>query len=522
MSTAKRAQASRQQPGLACEACRSKKLRCDREQPQCGTCRAANIACVVDFDRLPRGRKGNVKSLQTKIGTLFENLFLPNPPDPYPDANMTMFDAQGSIGGSVDIEPLKKAWPLLDLSDLICADLYDHLYFDRVHPFVPFLNRYRYFRQCRQAVGDAPKPTRALRHAMWTLAASFSTQFQHIQKSLYAQTKMILEELDSTASVEPMTIKELQARTLLIMYEIMHMDFRTAWISAGNCLRLALLLRLHEIDIPEFSTRTSDAGRADLSWSEIEEQRRIFWVVFTLDCFMNLINEAPFRMDEETILTRLPAPEANCQTDQPIETAFISEIISGQRQAPSSSFVEIIITLAISGHCLLHRRRSLAENVHHTGTTAFWDRHRAIEMLLTRKSAYSIARPSHDSVQADPLSLLSNMMSNALVLTMYKLIDSTKLDKTQDQPTIEKYEQKALDAAKGITALSHVIPSLSYFKVHPFTPFPMMICIEFLLSRKSVNERAPMQAAEVWRELQSICSVNNLAQICSSKLKIVD
>lgn len=137
---------------------------------------------------------------------------------------------------------------------------------------------------------------------MWTLAASFSTQFEHIRKPLYGQTKMILEEIDSTASVEPMTIKDIQARTLLVMYEIMNMDFRTAWISAGNCLRLALLLHLHEIDLPESSASLSDAGGAALSWSEIEEKRRVFWVVFTLDCFMNLINEAPFRLDEDTVI----------------------------------------------------------------------------------------------------------------------------------------------------------------------------------------------------------------------------
>jgi hypothetical protein len=247
MSTAKKAHASRQQPGLACEACRSKKLRCNRERPQCGTCRAANIACVVDFDRLARGRKSNVKSLQTKIGMypsqlrgrarqltcsvnltrrladmekqqssevstteifdesqlngiddfifsdqmdanvttsthgpsvqtsgnmdkplehhatpnstpaltfdgsveftggsdlciqpihqrqdsametkLFDDLFLPNLSDPSANSDISMFDAQGSLGGAVDLGPSKKAWPppLLDLSDLTCADLY--------------------------------------------------------------------------------------------------------------------------------------------------------------------------------------------------------------------------------------------------------------------------------------------------------------------------------------------------------------------------------------------------------------
>jgi hypothetical protein len=132
------------------------------------------------------------------------------------------------------------------------------------------------------------------------------------------------------------------------------------------------------------------------------------------------------------------------------------------------------------------------------------------------------------------------MMSNALVLAMYELIESINLDKTQHQTTIEEYEHKATNSAREITNLSSKIPSLSYFKVgfcsrlqirsvkadtsevHPFTPFPMMICIKFLLSRKTVNDRARVQASEVWTELQSISSVNNLARICLSKLQNLD
>jgi hypothetical protein len=57
---------------------------------------------------------------------LFDDLFLPNLPDPCINADISIFDAQGSLSGAVDLEASKKSWPppLLDLSELICADLY--------------------------------------------------------------------------------------------------------------------------------------------------------------------------------------------------------------------------------------------------------------------------------------------------------------------------------------------------------------------------------------------------------------
>jgi hypothetical protein len=137
---------------------------------------------------------------------------------------------------------------------------------------------------------------------MWIMAASVSTQFHHIREPLYIQTKSMLENLELTASAEPTTIEELQARTLLAMYETMNLDLRKGWISAGHSIRLALLLRLHEIDVPGRSTSGVDANpQAASTWVETEERRRTFWAAFAFDCFMNLINEAPYTTNEETV-----------------------------------------------------------------------------------------------------------------------------------------------------------------------------------------------------------------------------
>lgn len=61
----------RQLPGSACEECRKRKLRCDRQRPQCGTCADAGIVCEVNHNRLARGpKKGDLKALRSRIGKL--------------------------------------------------------------------------------------------------------------------------------------------------------------------------------------------------------------------------------------------------------------------------------------------------------------------------------------------------------------------------------------------------------------------------------------------------------------------
>lgn len=60
---------SRQHNGLACEECRTRKLRCDMREPQCRTCYYLGVTCVVNPARRPRGpRKGHAKTLKSRIG----------------------------------------------------------------------------------------------------------------------------------------------------------------------------------------------------------------------------------------------------------------------------------------------------------------------------------------------------------------------------------------------------------------------------------------------------------------------
>lgn len=61
--------ANRQNPGPACQQCRLRKFRCDRQRP-CAGCVDSGLKCVFDPTPPQRGpRKGHLKILRSRIGT---------------------------------------------------------------------------------------------------------------------------------------------------------------------------------------------------------------------------------------------------------------------------------------------------------------------------------------------------------------------------------------------------------------------------------------------------------------------
>jgi hypothetical protein len=54
-------------------------------------------------------------------------------------------------------------------------------------------------------------------------------------------------------------------------------------------------MKLHEIDVP------NGIGESGISFGDIEERRRTFWMAYCLDRFINLINEMPLTLNEQVV-----------------------------------------------------------------------------------------------------------------------------------------------------------------------------------------------------------------------------
>ncbi|KAK3995179.1 hypothetical protein QBC44DRAFT_320644 [Cladorrhinum sp. PSN332] len=409
------------------------------------------------------------------------------------------------------------------MSDLMKADL-NHLYFDRVHLFAPIFNRRRYFARAAKQ-NDPTAPFVCLQHATWTLAAGLGSQFKDIQKGLYAHTRMLLEEweLSILPNMESPPIELAQAWIFLAIYEIMQVHFERGWLSAGRCFRLVVLMKLYEVDAPNGS------GMLGLSPVEIEERRRTFWMAYTLDRYINLINHTPLTLNEQVILTRLPCPESAFQRDR-LSAAncskFLSEIMTtgtddGQC-SQVSPFSVCIVLATISGRCLSHLQQCTVDKAYGTMPQDFLTRHQWLENVLANKIKSLLTEsPDADDMSDEsacglgPMLLFTNMMAQATTLLLAKVMQSVVWNY---EDFINGYEQRAVEAAQELCRLSKKLAEYGYFKMHPFTPVPLLFCAEFAQGRKHRDTAFEGLYESMTSSLRDLGVVNTLAETCLGKL----
>lgn len=135
---------------------------------------------------------------------------------------------------------------------------------------------------------------------MWTLATASSAQFQSLVEPLYADTRRMLEALESKeheGDGNEIEIEQVQAWILLVLYQCQKTHYRRAWISAGRAFRLVQLTRLFEVD-------GADGVLAQINhanWVEVEEKRRTFWMAYLLDRFTSMQDDLPLTLNEEVV-----------------------------------------------------------------------------------------------------------------------------------------------------------------------------------------------------------------------------
>jgi hypothetical protein len=95
-----------------------------------------------------------------------------------------------------------------------------------------------------------------------------------------------------------MEIEQVQARALLTVYEFMRVGYRRAWISAGKCIRFAVLMGLHNMDGRDGVARML---LENPSLTEIEERRRTFWMAYTIDRVVSILDRLPMAFDQHTV-----------------------------------------------------------------------------------------------------------------------------------------------------------------------------------------------------------------------------
>ncbi|KAJ5140774.1 hypothetical protein N7448_004182 [Penicillium atrosanguineum] len=497
--------------------------------------------------------------------------------DPFSSACMDWQTTSGLIASSVGTNtPIKQydTTPFFVSNNLCLSAL---LYFDRVHAIAPIVHKQRYF---SWALNQSPPPTPAqacLRSSMHTIAAAVSSQFRGIEEALYAETRGMLESLDtrptpvskkhrSRSASTNIQLEQIQSWLLLAQYEFLRKDEHQAMITAGRAFRLVQLARLFEVDSP----MASFLGAGDLDdlnnlndpsspegapepFSKTEEKRRIFWMAYGLDRFLSWRNEWPLTLDEETITypdwdscltdtpqihTRLPAPEANFQNNQPIQIDFLSDVLDGSgRSATITPFAECILLATLYGRCMSHRRSASSAVLSRGGCEPreFWARHESLAAAV-EKRRQSIAQSFRSStgnddrnaatapaptsnLDLDPMLTFSYILAQSAIIYLSTTTETAMWQSVEHQLMALTYEQRAFQAAAELVRLAKLIPRIGRFKVHPFVPSALSRAVDFLNTHTKSPYMTGIDGEDVgaslgalFNALENLKDLNNLAR----------
>ncbi|KAJ5999869.1 hypothetical protein N7481_000278 [Penicillium waksmanii] len=454
---------------LACDECRKRKLRCDGQQPQCGICADTGIPCRVNPKRSTRGpKKGLLKALRLQTAELKRRLEEGEIVQGFPVTQPSRGTGEDRINMDVLVPTFSadillpndsgtilrespssesRSQAIENLSDITLAEL-NQLYFERVHPFTPFLQKRRFLSWAQQP--NLKGSRLSLRLAMWTLAAMMSAQYQQIDNMLYQQARKSLESLElQLPDIKAIDVEQAQAWLLIAIYELTRMHYSQGWISVGRACRLVQLMSLHKIDAVE--KMTSDATLPPFTDVETEERRRTFWMAYCLDRIIGIRNDWPIAFSE------LVNGEA-------VVGEFLSEEIAAECDQIVPSFTELIVFVTIGARCLSHKQQAVVEPVYGNGAQDFWNRHHWLHSLLTQRIRRVSRIPTLSSLTTDPMRLFANMVAQTALIYLYRVMNLSPSDRLKEQ-TMPGYEEEARAAAKEIVSLTKFVDELSIFKV---------------------------------------------------------
>ncbi|PCH03971.1 Transcription factor [Penicillium occitanis (nom. inval.)] len=260
---------------------------------------------------------------------------------------------------------------------------------------------------------------------------------------LYNETRQMLEVLDTRDSdIDGLEIEQVQAWILLVLYEVTRSHSRRD--GTGGIL----------------SPSTTE------DWVTLEERRRTFWMAYLLDRFISVQNGLPLTLNEQVILTRLPAGDTEFQSEQCVQMGFLSEEITATTPTVMSPFAECIVLATICGRALLHKHCASVERVYGHTSQDFWDRHHWINNILSRRITMLTMKYPPASQHIDPMLIFTEMVANTAILFLYKIIELMPCQTPTSSANVIEYKQRATKAAGEIVNITRALSLFTQAKVY--------------------------------------------------------
>ncbi|KAF2269998.1 hypothetical protein CC78DRAFT_550367 [Lojkania enalia] len=320
----------------ACASCRKRKLRCSRDAPKCSQCKRLSTACIYNPKQKPGLKSGALEALTRRVGGFHPLEYeqsrqrkstdpattnqrsrsvtsLPGVNNVYEagaenDSSLLDGDCLGDTRkrkidhkslvnsvlelNAIDIANYLPSQPLLQkLVDYFCISF---------HHWIPYLHKQRL-----QTSASAGSRSAGLNFVFHSLVAA---TLRHINRE-----DLFLDE------------DEVLQQTRISRFILNSGEPSKAWPLIGSLTRTVGYLQL----TLEPSASQSSALMNPLQlveptddWTELEERRRLFWVIFLLDRFCSVTTGWNTSLTSEDVHRRLPADGGYFTREEPVTTPY--------------------------------------------------------------------------------------------------------------------------------------------------------------------------------------------------------
>jgi hypothetical protein len=138
------------------------------------------------------------------------------------------------------------------------------------------VSRKRYYAAVLNPLSPARRPTVLLALCMKLCCLPLHDDGGPERISLYRLVKKFYAEVEST---QDLCVQVLQAAIFIAVFEIGDAIYPAAYLTVGACARYGIGMGLDKIN----KARMGGEHNPTASWMEIEERRRVWWAILTLD-----------------------------------------------------------------------------------------------------------------------------------------------------------------------------------------------------------------------------------------------
>ncbi|KAK0369145.1 binuclear zinc transcription factor [Colletotrichum limetticola] len=463
---------------FSCTQCRTRKLSCDYPQS-----RRANV-----------GRRKRVHELEAKLEQLERLAKTGDNPsasenDESPPQQIAGESADCLTGGlpyattSTSGTPDQTQPPLNDktsFTDLLSLGLFEQppsqdviefltrTYFEKWQYAAPMLHPTRYTMSLY--LPPHMQPPMCLQYIVMASGAEVAKTHRQLAMPFYHRAKAYVEADEMRGDGQFFaTVAHAQCWTLIANFEAQQLYFAQASMSLCRAIRIGQMLGLHRVDGEGVDAMSLLPPPQD--WSEAEERRRTWWVIYCSDRLVGGSTGWPVMINQQDITTHLPASETAFETGVEEQTSPLTSILL-QEGRGFSAFAGRVLAAASFFQAFQHSTRTLPDDdLTDLRTSRNWKRHREIDNDLVGLLA---ALP-------DDLTLPQNIQSrnatfvNAIIHTSVILLHRSALARIGSSGLPEhmakQSQARLICAAEEILNIIRMMPDITHTLKNPIMNF---------------------------------------------------